>query len=75
MTVKGLITTLLKPYRDEGDDRLSISGDDARIELTLPAAPGPYPVTDMVFSNRGAMILAQRAPLAASLQSALTTAA
>lgn len=41
-------------------------GDDARIELTLPAAPGPYPVTDMVFSNRGAMILAQRAPLAAS---------
>ncbi|SMH33572.1 PAS domain-containing sensor histidine kinase [Mesorhizobium australicum] len=32
MTVKGLITTLLKPYRDEGDDRLSISGDDARID-------------------------------------------
>ncbi|MBB6306042.1 VWA domain-containing protein [Xanthobacter tagetidis] len=41
-------------------------GDDARIELTLPAAPGPYPVTDIVFSHRGAMILAQRAPLAAS---------
>lgn len=32
MTVKGLITTLLKPYRDEGDDRLFISGDDAHID-------------------------------------------
>lgn len=41
-------------------------GDDPRLELTLPAAPGPYPVTDMVFSRAGAMILAQRAPIASS---------
>ncbi|MEP9349993.1 VWA domain-containing protein [Xanthobacter sp. KR7-225] len=39
---------------------------DARFELAVPAAPGPYPVTDMVFSHTGVMILAQRAPQAAS---------
>lgn len=31
-TVKGLLETLLKPYRNEGDDRLSLTGDDAPID-------------------------------------------
>ena len=39
---------------------------DARWELDVPANPGPYPVSDIVFSGRGAMILAQRAPIASS---------
>ena len=39
---------------------------DARWELDVPAQPGPYPVSDIAFSQRGAMILAQRAPVAAS---------
>lgn len=39
---------------------------DPRWELDVPAQPGPYPVSDMVFSNKGAMILAQRAPIAGS---------
>jgi hypothetical protein len=37
---------------------------DARWELDVPAEPGPYPVSDIAFSQRGAMILAQRAPIA-----------
>jgi hypothetical protein len=39
---------------------------DARWELDVPAEPGPYPVSDIAFSQKGAMILAQRAPIAAS---------
>ena len=39
---------------------------DARWELDVPAQPGPYPVSDIAFSQKGAMILAQRAPIAAS---------
>jgi uncharacterized repeat protein (TIGR01451 family) len=39
---------------------------DARLELNVPAQPGPYPVSDIAFSQNGAMIVAQRAPIAAS---------
>ncbi|HEY5211132.1 MAG TPA: hypothetical protein VIJ42_16960 [Stellaceae bacterium] len=39
---------------------------DPRWELDVPAQSGPYPVTDIAFSARGAMILAQRAPAAGS---------
>jgi hypothetical protein len=39
---------------------------DARWELNVPNAPGPYPVSDIAFSQRGAMILAQRATIAGS---------
>jgi hypothetical protein len=39
---------------------------DPRLEVELVAQPGPYPVSDIAFSQRGAMILAQRAPIAAS---------
>ncbi len=39
---------------------------DARLEVDVPAQPGPYPVSDIAFSQDGAMILAQRAPIAAS---------
>jgi hypothetical protein len=39
---------------------------DPRWELDVPAQPGPYPVSDIAFSQKGAMILAQRAPIAAS---------
>jgi hypothetical protein len=46
---------------------------DARLELELAAQPGPYPVSDIAFSQKGAMILAQRAPIAGSYDySALT---
>ncbi|QWG24403.1 hypothetical protein KMZ93_05710 [Bradyrhizobium sediminis] len=41
-------------------------GTDARLEVEVSAQPGPYPVSDIAFSQRGAMILAQRAPIAAS---------
>jgi hypothetical protein len=41
-------------------------GNDARLELEVAAQPGPYPVSDIAFSQRGAMILAQRAPIAGS---------
>jgi hypothetical protein len=41
-------------------------GSDARLEAEVAAQPGPYPVSDIAFSQRGAMILAQRAPIAAS---------
>lgn len=37
---------------------------DPRWELDVPAQPGPYPVSDIAFSQRGAMILAQRATAA-----------
>ena len=40
--------------------------DDPRWELDVPAQPGPYQISDILFSQRGAMILAQRAPIAAS---------
>ena len=39
---------------------------DPRWELDVPAQPGPYPVSDIAFSQKGAMILAQRAPVAGS---------
>jgi Domain of unknown function DUF11 len=39
---------------------------DPRWELDVSGEPGPYPVSDIAFSNKGAMILAQRAPIAAS---------
>ena len=39
---------------------------DARLELEVAAQPAPYPVSDIAFSRQGAMILAQRAPVAAS---------
>jgi len=39
---------------------------DPRWELDVAAQPGPYPVADIAFSQKGAMILAQRAPIAAS---------
>jgi len=39
---------------------------DPRWEIDVPAKPGPYPVSDIAFSQAGAMILAQRAPIAAA---------
>ena len=39
---------------------------DPRWELDVPAQPGPYAVSDIAFSRQGAMILAQRAPVAGS---------
>jgi uncharacterized repeat protein (TIGR01451 family) len=41
-------------------------GTDARLEIEVAAQPGPYPVSDIAFSQNGAMILAQRAPITAS---------
>jgi hypothetical protein len=40
--------------------------NDPRWELDVPAQPGPYAVSDIAFSQAGAMILAQRAPITAS---------
>jgi uncharacterized repeat protein (TIGR01451 family) len=49
---------------------------DPRWEIDVPAQPGPYQVSDILFSQQGAMILAQRAPIAASYDySAFTTKA
>ena len=48
-------------------------GSDARLEVDVTAQPGPYPVSDIAFSQRGAMILAQRAPIAASYDYSLFT--
>lgn len=39
---------------------------DARLEVEVAAQPGPHPVSDIAFSQQGAMILAQRAPIAGS---------
>jgi hypothetical protein len=39
---------------------------DASLEVEVAAEPGSYPVSDIAFSQNGAMILAQRAPIAAS---------
>jgi uncharacterized repeat protein (TIGR01451 family) len=39
---------------------------DVRWELDVPAQPGPFSVSDIAFSQRGAIILAQRAPIAGS---------
>jgi hypothetical protein len=39
---------------------------DARLEVEVAAQLGPYPVSDIAFSQKGAMLLAQRAPVAAS---------
>jgi Domain of unknown function (DUF5979) len=41
-------------------------GADSRWELDVPGEPGSYPVSDIAFSQKGAMILAQRAPIAGS---------
>jgi von Willebrand factor type A domain/Domain of unknown function DUF11 len=41
-------------------------GTDVRLEVEVAAQPGPYPVSDIAFSQKGAMILAQRAPIAGS---------
>jgi uncharacterized repeat protein (TIGR01451 family) len=38
--------------------------NDPRWELDVPAQAGPLPVSDIAFSHKGAMILAQRAPVA-----------
>ncbi len=40
--------------------------DDPRWELDVPAQAGPLPVSDIAFSHKGAMLLAQRAAIAAS---------
>ena len=37
---------------------------DPRWELDVPAQAGPLPISDIAFSNKGAMILAQRALIA-----------
>src|SRR5207247_1013943 len=34
---------------------------DARLEVEVPPQPGPFPVTDIAFSQKGAMVLDQRA--------------
>jgi uncharacterized repeat protein (TIGR01451 family) len=39
---------------------------DARWELDIPAQSGPLPVSDIAFSEKGAMIVAQRALIAGS---------
>ncbi len=39
---------------------------DVRVEVEAPAQPGPYPVSDIAFSQTGAMLLAQRATIVAS---------
>lgn len=41
-------------------------GADPQLELQLAAQPGPYPVSDIAFTRQGAMIVTQRAPMAAS---------
>ena len=41
-------------------------GDDPRWELDVPSQAGALPVTDIAFSHAGAMIVAQRAPIAAA---------
>jgi uncharacterized repeat protein (TIGR01451 family) len=46
---------------------------DPRWELDVPAQPGPYAVSDIAFSQRGAMILAQRAPVSGSYNYAAFT--
>jgi uncharacterized repeat protein (TIGR01451 family) len=40
--------------------------NDPHWELDVPAQAGPLPISDIAFSNKGAMILAQRALVAAS---------
>jgi hypothetical protein len=47
---------------------------DARWEIDLPAQPGPYAVSDITFSLRGAMILAQRGAAANSYNYSAFTA-
>jgi uncharacterized repeat protein (TIGR01451 family) len=41
-------------------------GNDPRWELDVPATPRSFPVSDMVFSDQGAMILAQRGGIVSS---------
>jgi len=48
---------------------------DARWELDVPGNPQPYAVSDIAFSHQGAMILAQRAPIAGAYDYAAFTQA
>ena len=43
-----------------------VFAEDPRWELDVPAQAGPLPISDIAFSNKGAMILAQRALIAGS---------
>jgi hypothetical protein len=47
---------------------------DARWELDVSSEPGPYAVSDIAFSHQGAMILAQRAPIAGAYDYSAFTA-
>lgn len=49
-----------------GINRDGSFANDPRWELDVPAQAGPLPVTDIAFSHKGAMLLAQRALVAAS---------
>ena len=46
---------------------------DPRWELDVPAQAGPLPISDIAFSNKGAMILAQRALIAGAYDYAAMT--
>jgi uncharacterized repeat protein (TIGR01451 family) len=48
--------------------------EDPRWELDIPVEAGPYAVSDIVFSEQGAMILAQRAPVAGAYDYVALTA-
>jgi len=47
--------------------------DDPRLELDVPPQAGALPVSDIAFSQQGAMILAQRAPVAGAYDFAALT--
>ena len=47
--------------------------NDPRWELDVPAQAGPLPISDIAFSNKGAMILAQRALIAGAYDYAAMT--
>ena len=47
-----------------GIERDGSFAPDPRWELDVPAQAGPLPISDIAFSNKGAMILAQRALIA-----------
>ena len=49
------------------------SPSDPRWELDVPAQAGPLPISDIAFSNKGAMILAQRALIAGAYDYAAMT--
>jgi hypothetical protein len=39
---------------------------DSRLEVDIPRDPGPFPVTDIAFSQKGAMVVAQRSAFGTS---------